>query len=65
MGEPEESRTPSSGFFMYVENVDAVYQQALAAGATSLRPPTNEPAGHRGAAVRDPAGYTWYAASLL
>jgi PhnB protein len=64
MGEPDEPQAPSA-FFMYVENIDAVYQQAIAAGAASLRPPTDEPAGHRGAAFRDPAGYTWYAATPL
>jgi PhnB protein len=65
MGEPEGGRVSTGGFFMYVEDVDAVYQRAIAAGATSLRPPTDEPAGHRGAALRDPAGYGWYAATLL
>jgi PhnB protein len=65
MGEPEEPRTPPSGFFMYVEDVDAVYKSAVAAGATSLRPPTDEPAGHRGAALRDPSGYGWYVATPL
>jgi PhnB protein len=65
MGEPVDAIVPTGGFFMYVKDVDAVYERAIAAGAASLRPPTDEPAGHRGAALRDPAGYTWYAASLL
>jgi PhnB protein len=65
MGEAGDAIVPTGGFFMYVEDVDAVYERAIAAGATSLRPPTNEPAGHRGAALRDPVGYTWYAATLL
>ncbi len=65
MGEAEDATVPSRGFFMYVEDVDALYARAIAAGATSLRPPTDEPAGHRGAALRDPVGYTWYAATLL
>ncbi len=65
MGEPVDATVTTGGFFVYVEDVDAVYERALAAGATSLRPPTDEPAGHRGAALRDPAGYTWYAATLL
>jgi PhnB protein len=65
MGEPVDETVTTGGFFMYVEDVDTVYERALAAGATSLRPPTDEPAGHRGAALRDPAGYTWYAATLL
>ena len=65
MGEPVDAVVTIGGFFMYVEDVDALYERALAAGATSLRPPTDEPAGHRGAALRDPSGYTWYAATLL
>ena len=65
MGEPGDAAVSTGGFFMYVEDVDALYERAIAAGATSLRPPTNEPAGHRGAALRDPVGYTWYAATLL
>jgi PhnB protein len=65
MGEPGDAAVPSGSFFLYVEDADAVYERAMAAGATSLLPPTNEPAGHRGAALRDPAGYTWYAATLL
>jgi PhnB protein len=62
MGESEPS---ASGFFMYVEDVDVVYERAVAAGATSLRLPTDEPAGHRGAALLDPSGYTWYVATPL
>jgi PhnB protein len=65
MGEPGDAAVSTGGFFMYVKDADAVYERAIAAGATSLLPPTNEPAGHRGAALRDPAGYTWYAATLL
>jgi len=65
MGEPGDAAVPTGGFFMYVKDVDAVYERAVAAGATSLSPPTDEPVGHRGAALRDPAGYTWYAATLL
>jgi PhnB protein len=65
MGEPGDATVASGSFFMYVEDVDALYERAIAAGATSLNPPTDEPAGHRGAALRDPSGYTWYAATLL
>jgi len=47
--------------FLYVEDVDAVYQAALAAGATSIMEPTDgaftEP---RGAGIRDLSGNQWY-----
>jgi PhnB protein len=66
MGEAgEEYRPMQSGFFMYVNDVDAVYERAVAAGATSLRPPTDEAAGHRGAALKDPFGFGWYVATPL
>lgn len=45
---------------MYVEDCDATYKQALAAGATSVREPANQPYGDRMAGVADPFGYTWY-----
>jgi PhnB protein len=65
MGEPGEAAVSSGDFFMYVEDVDAVYERAIAAGATSLSPPADKPQGYRDAALLDPAGYTWYPATLL
>src|SRR5579871_3940150 len=47
----------------YVPNVDAVYQQALNAGATSLYPVTDMPYGERSGGVLDPAGNHWYIAT--
>jgi PhnB protein len=44
----------------YVEDCDAVYKQALAAGATSTREPADQPYGDRMAGVKDPFGYSWY-----
>jgi PhnB protein len=43
----------------YVENVDAVYERALAAGATSLRVPTDMFYGDRISMVKDKAGNIW------
>jgi PhnB protein len=45
---------------LYVENCDATYKQALAAGATSTREPADQPYGDRMAGVADPYGYKWY-----
>jgi uncharacterized glyoxalase superfamily protein PhnB len=45
---------------MYVEDVDAVYEKAVQAGATSLMPPTNQEYGDRDAAVIDVGGNHWY-----
>jgi PhnB protein len=47
---------------LYVDNCDATYATALAAGATSLREPTDQPYGDRMAGVLDPFGYKWWLA---
>lgn len=66
MGEvSEDSQRMPSGYFLYVEDVDAVYQRAVAAGATGVAPPADQPYGHRTATLVDPLGYTWYPATLL
>jgi uncharacterized glyoxalase superfamily protein PhnB len=45
---------------LYVEDVDAVYARAMAAGATSLSAPIDQPYGDREAGVEDPGGNQWY-----
>ena len=45
---------------LYLPNADAVYRQALAAGAASLREPRDEPYGDREGGVRDPFGNIWW-----
>jgi uncharacterized glyoxalase superfamily protein PhnB len=49
----------------YVPDVDAVYERALKAGATSLGAPADRPYGERGAGVTDPAGNSWFLATPL
>lgn len=44
----------------YVEDCDAVYKQALAAGAKSLREPEDQFYGDRSAGVEDPFGFHWW-----
>ena len=51
-------RSPVS-IHLYVENVDNVYERALAAGATSLREPADQFYGERHAQVQDPSGHCW------
>ena len=48
---------------VYVEDVDAAFQRALAAGATSLRPVANQFYGDRTGAVRDMCGNLWHMAT--
>lgn len=48
-----------------VDDVDAAYERALAAGATSVEPPADQDYGDRRAAVKDPAGNAWYFAAPI
>lgn len=48
---------------LYVEDVDAVYRQALEAGATSVREPQDMFYGDRSGGVRDAAGNQWWLAT--
>ncbi len=47
------------GLWLYVPDVDRTYQDAVAAGATSIRPPDDQFWGDRMAIVEDPFGHTW------
>lgn len=49
-----------SMIYLYVEDVDAVYNRALKAGATSLRKPTDEFYGDRSGGVKDQFGNQWW-----
>ncbi len=64
MGEAHDQWQPmQSAIYMYVEDVDALYQQALSAGATSALAPTDQPYGDRSAWVNDEFGNVWYLSS--
>jgi uncharacterized glyoxalase superfamily protein PhnB len=66
IGEPvDRTGIPSNGFFLFVEDVDAAYARALAAGAKAVRPPDDIPYGLRSAIVRDPGGYLWWPARWI
>jgi PhnB protein len=49
--------------FLYVEDVDAVFDKAIAAGATELMPVENSDDGDRRGGVTDPFGHVWYVAT--
>ena len=49
--------------YLYVENVDRVVEQAVAAGAKITQPVDNKFYGDRSGAVTDPYGHTWYVAT--
>lgn len=66
MGEPDDrTGIPFNGLFLFVDDVDAAYERALAAGATAVRPPDDIPYGSRSAIVRDPEGYLWWPAQWI
>ena len=50
---------------LYVPDCDAVYNQALAAGAKSDREPADQFYGDRMATVLDPFGYKWHIATHI
>lgn len=52
-------------YHLYVPNVDEVYQQAMRAGASSLREPTDEFYGDRSAGVLDLCGNQWWIATHI
>jgi PhnB protein len=53
----------SAALYLWVEDVDATYANALRAGAASQSPPEDKPYGHRNAAVLDQNGVTWWLAA--
>ena len=62
--------TPGAGhmpaeFHVYVDDVDATFRAALAAGATSLGEPADRPYGERSGFVRDRDGNHWFIARAL
>lgn len=57
---PSMGGTPShSGMWVYVADVDALYERATQAGAKGTSPPTDMFWGDRMAHVIDPFGQTW------
>jgi PhnB protein len=50
---------------VYVPDLNAAYDRALRAGATTLQPPTNQLYGDRTASIRDSSGNNWYLAQQV
>jgi len=66
MGEAHGRYEPMPAmFYLYVRDMDAVYRQALAAGAESFQEPADQPYGDRNAGVKDAFGNKWYIASHI
>jgi len=61
--ESEMAKATASSLYLYVPNVDSVYQQAVRAGGNSIMEPTDMFYGDRSGSVKDPSGNTWFIAT--
>ena len=53
----------SMHLYLYVPDVDALFAQAIAAGAREAMPVTNQSYGERSGGVVDPFGHVWWLAT--
>lgn len=60
LGDGGDTKKFPAMLHLYLEDVDAVYQRALQAGATSMREPTDQPYGDRSGGVEDAFGNQWW-----
>ena len=60
---PSELGGTSAGVFLYVEDVDAVVQQAVGAGATITMEVADQFWGDRFGSLTDPFGHSWSVAT--
>ena len=66
IGEPQgQWKARASMLYLYVRDIDAVYKQAIAAGAISVIEPADMFYGDRTACVRDVAGNDWWIATRI
>jgi PhnB protein len=62
---PQALGGTSVSLMLYVENSDALTEQAVAAGATIVRPIQNQFYGDRSATLTDPFGHQWTIATHI
>jgi PhnB protein len=65
MGSLEAGSKPPFGLHLYVENVDARFQQAIDAGAEVVRPVSDQFYGDRTGTLKDPFGHLWFIATHI
>ena len=64
VGEGKEAMFPApAAFYLYVDDCDALYAQAVAAGATGVHPPADQPYGDRMGTLEDAWGNEWFVAT--
>jgi uncharacterized glyoxalase superfamily protein PhnB len=62
LGDPDPAESQPRTFYLYVDDADALYHRAVAAGATALAPPAEMFYGDRVGSVQDSTGTVWYIA---
>jgi len=61
----EQMGTMPAALYLYVDDTDAIYRQALEAGASSLMEPADQFYGDRSAGIKDPYGNCWWIATHI
>jgi PhnB protein len=56
---PQSIGGTAVGIFLYLENVDKTFQEAISAGAKTIMPPTDMFWGDRFGKLTDPYGHSW------
>lgn len=62
-GAHDQWKARPSNFYLYVEDVDAVYKKAVAAGGKSVSEPATQFYGDRHGGVEDSQGNNWWVAT--
>lgn len=66
MAEATDQYVPMpTSIYLYVEDCDAVYQRALAAGGASVMEMRDMPYGERHSGVQDPSGNLWWVSTHI
>lgn len=60
-----ETQPLPTAIYLYVDDVDKIYEQALNAGGISMLAPTDQPYGDRNAWVKDQFANVWYIAAPI
>src|ERR1700754_1400807 len=60
---PDGSQPVPVALLLYTEDVDALYDRAIAAGATEVNRPADQFHGDRAGSLRDPYGHRWMLAT--
>ena len=62
-GDPKTLGASTVGLYLYINDVDAMYSQAVAAGAKTVQPVEDQFYGDRIGTIEDPYGHRWFLAT--